>query len=79
MLNLRLTGYDFDLYLSRHKRNTILWHIAEIVAHIGWCNGYVLNQFLLHLLNELIVAEVVVELRAELCNAHLLIFFQFLA
>ena len=60
LVNLGLTCDYLHLNFSRNEGDTVLWHIAEIVAHVRRCNRNVAHELLLHLLYELVVAEVVV-------------------
>ena len=78
LVDLRLTGDYLNLNFSRNEGDTVLGHVAEIVAHVRRCNRNVAHKLLLHLLYELIVAEVVVQLRTHLSNAHLLVFLKLL-
>lgn len=54
------------------------WQVVEVFAYVSRRNGDVAHEFLAHLLYELVVAEVVVQLLAHLRNGHLLVFLQFL-
>ena len=76
--NLRLLCDYLYLNLRRNERNAVLWQLVEVFAYVSRRNGDVAHEFLAHLLYELVVAEVVVQLLAHLRNGHLLVFLQFL-
>ena len=76
--NTRLHGENLHLHLSWHERNAVSWQVVEILAHLGRRYLDILHQFLLHLLDELLVLEVVVHLLAHLGDALLAILLQFL-
>ena len=76
--NTRLHGKNLHLHLGWHERNAVGRQVVEILAHLGRRNLDILHQFLLHLLDELLVLEVVVHLLAHLGNALLAVFLQFL-
>lgn len=78
LFDTRCADKDLDLHLCRHVRHTVLRKIAEIGTHVSRCHLDILHQILFHLLNELLVAELVVQLRAHVVDALLTIFLQLL-
>ena len=77
--NTRLHGQDFHFHLCRYERNTVGRQVVEILAYLSRRDLDILDQFLLHLLDELLVLEVIMHLLTHLGDGLLTIFLQLLA
>ena len=54
--NARLTGDDLALHLRRDERDTVLWQVLEVTAHLGRSHLDVLHQTQLHLPHQLLIS-----------------------
>ena len=64
--NLRLVGQDFHLHFCWHKRYAVGRKILEILSNLCRRNLDILDQFFLHLLNQLAILEIIMHGLAHL-------------
>ena len=78
LLDLRRDLYHLYLHLCGHIRQTVLRHFAEIAAHVGRRDLDIFDEFLFHLLDELLVLKLIVHVVADLIDGLLAVLFEFL-